>query len=124
MSAAGCLRRSVFGGSMSDSHVAAIRVVHQFASSDRVDDLASYAARVRSEPGCVEAEAYAAVDGCGRLVLIERWVDEAAYGAHWSAALADADKDAVLIERVSAGTAALPSEFYAHQPFRSDRVWV
>ncbi len=101
----------------------ALRVIHHI---DETVDHGHHTARVaavRARPGVREAEAYAALDGSGRLAVVELWDDEAAFDSHVRDARV-ATTDAVLLARHAAGVAATPAEIYRHQPFRNDRVWV
>ncbi len=102
--------------------MAALRVVHQFEGSPYAAH-AERAARVRAEAGANEVEVYRSIDCSSRLAVLERWADEAAFAAHVDAARR-AETDAVLVHRRDAGVAAIPSEIYVHQTFRSDRIWL
>ena len=50
---------------------------------DEVADLLrSYTALVLEEPGCIEFEVYRSVDDQRRFLLLEKYVDRAAFAAH------------------------------------------
>ena len=47
-----------------------------------VTTFSTLAAEVRQEPGCEEYELYQSTEQPNRMVLLERWVDEASLAAH------------------------------------------
>lgn len=91
----------------------ALRALYEFtASPGRDTELGSYAANVRTEPGCVEAEAYRSVTDPSHVAVVQLWADQYAFSEHWRRS------------HVLDASEVARAEFYPHQYFDLDGAWV
>jgi quinol monooxygenase YgiN len=103
----------------------AIRALHQLVADDSQGaELVDYVQRVRKQPGCVEAECYRSVDDPRNAGIVELWRDQHAYGDYWTRVLDSPEQDVVLRAAAQPGPGRAGSEFYRHQYFYRDRIWV
>ncbi|MFG1667698.1 putative quinol monooxygenase [Streptomyces sp. Y7] len=103
----------------------ATRVLHQLTDSENRDaELIEHVQRVRKEAGCTEAECYRSALDPQKVAIVELWQDQYAYGDYWTRVLSSADPGPVLRSASSQAQGESASEFYRHQYFYPDPVWV
>lgn len=102
-----------------------IRALHQLAAGESQNaELVDYVQRARKEPGCMEAECYRSIDDPGSVAIVELWRDQHSYGDYWARVLEDPGQGVVLRAASRHAQGDSGSEFYRHQYFQRDRIWV
>lgn len=86
----------------------------------RDSELIAALASTRGVEGCMQAEAYRAVDDDENVVVLELWQDQQVYASHWSSVLADGT--ALLLEQANRPGCS-PSEFYRYQTYQWRGRW-
>lgn len=102
-----------------------VRALHQLvADGIQESEFVDYVQRLRKEPGCTEAECYRSVEDPRNIGVVELWQDQHAFGDYWARQLEGPDQGVVLRAASSQAQGESSSEFYRHQYFYPDRIWV
>jgi quinol monooxygenase YgiN len=101
-----------------------IRVLHQLRTDRGDDELASYASEAGAYPGCVESECYRSTRDRETVAVVQLWRGEDAFSAYWAELLGAAGNDLVIGRVGASGAPASTTEFYRHQYFDLDRIWI
>jgi quinol monooxygenase YgiN len=105
--------------------VTGIRVLHQLiVDRSHDDELATYAHLQRQTQGCEEAECYRSVSTPERVGIVELWEDQYSFADHWCDVLDDPAQNLVLRHTRDLPAGQSATEFYRHQYFDSDGVWI
>ncbi|MFJ3673849.1 putative quinol monooxygenase [Streptomyces sp. NPDC090106] len=87
-------------------------------------DLTQQVSELRLLSEVAEAEVYTSLDAPERVVVVQLWTDQQAYGTYWLSGDRDDKKDPLRRCAAEGDQDRTGSEFYLHQQFRKDGMWL